>query len=256
MTVMTESRGAMTSRDTATQRAPRLINALARIPLSQLRPDPRNPRRQLPDLDELARSIAKYGIRTPLLVQAHGPGFLVVDGHRRLAAAARAHLAELPCILITPREGEALLLERLLPALHQRGLDPIEEGMAYRALLRAGMDVEQIADAVCCSVATVRSRLELCDLPPEAQQLVSGGAIPLGEAQRLARQVRRAGAGETRRASAALHFTSTHPLARHARARCDQAQHPVRGRIGRTACGACWEDAIREDAATTTRDRA
>lgn len=46
------------------------------------------------------------------------------------------------------------------------------------------------------------------------------------------------------------YLTGKHPLARKARRLCDAREHTMRRRIGETACGQCWETAIREDERT------
>jgi len=228
----------------------RPINALARVSIDQVLPDPRNPRKSLPDLDELADSITRYGIRQPLTVQAAGRDYLIVDGHRRRAAALLARLPEVPCIVVSARDAGALLLERLLPALHQRQLNPVEEAQSFQALMTMqSWTVDELAQHLSLSRDTVRLRLALLQLPVEAQQLILTGRLTLDEAADLARQVRTAGAGQTTRRVAPPHFTSAHPLAQQVKAACDAAEHPTRGRINRTGCGACWEDAIRQDAA-------
>jgi ParB family chromosome partitioning protein len=43
------------------------------------------------------------------------------------------------------------------------------------------------------------------------------------------------------------HFDARHPLARKANAMCDAREHTMRRRIGRVACGQCWETVIRQD---------
>src|SRR5207245_8494502 len=71
-------------------------------PAAKLRPSPLNPRGELDPagIDELAASItahaAQGGILQPLLVTPYGT---VVAGHRRLAAARRLGLMELPVIV-------------------------------------------------------------------------------------------------------------------------------------------------------------
>ena len=62
------------------------------IPVSQLMPNPHNPRRDVGDVTELADSIRAQGIKQELLVTPAGdrdgvPQYRVVIGHRRLAAA-------------------------------------------------------------------------------------------------------------------------------------------------------------------------
>jgi hypothetical protein len=74
---------------------------LTTLPLANLAAHPDNIRKRLGDLDELSKSIAGVGILEPLLVlPADDKGVhLVAAGNRRLAAAAKAGLAEAPCIV-------------------------------------------------------------------------------------------------------------------------------------------------------------
>ena len=43
------------------------------------------------------------------------------------------------------------------------------------------------------------------------------------------------------------HLGATHPLARKANDMCDAREHTMRRRIGKVACGQCWETVIRQD---------
>lgn len=52
----------------------------------------------------------------------------------------------------------------------------------------------------------------------------------------------------SRRGRSHGHFSTDHPLARVARTRCGQAHAvPMSARLGKVACGACWEFVIRTD---------
>lgn len=101
-------------------------NALARWPISRLRPHPLNPRGELnaSDVADLCSSIvahaAQGGILQPLLVT---PGGTVVAGHRRLAAARQAGLQDVPVVVcalspidqLTPQLTENLQRADLTP---------------------------------------------------------------------------------------------------------------------------------------------
>jgi ParB family chromosome partitioning protein len=43
------------------------------------------------------------------------------------------------------------------------------------------------------------------------------------------------------------HFSPRHPLAKKAAAMCEARGHTMRRRVGKTACGSCWETVIRAD---------
>lgn len=75
------------------------------IPIQQLEPHPRN--KELYDASgaedwtAFVQSIALNGVVEPLVVTAapNPPGYVIVSGHRRFAAATELGLAELPCIV-------------------------------------------------------------------------------------------------------------------------------------------------------------
>ena len=74
-------------------------------------PHPQNPRKDLGDLDELVDSIKANGVLQNLtVVPRDGGGYTVIIGHRRLAAARRAGLTELPCAVTYMTEEEQFAL--------------------------------------------------------------------------------------------------------------------------------------------------
>lgn len=217
--------------------------------LDRLRPDPTNVRADLGDLTELTASIKTTGILQPLLVRPHTDGhhLVILDGHRRYAAAAQAGTTEVPVLVASTRAAATPMATMLAAALHKR-LEPIEQARAFKALRDQGMATTDIARATGYSVGTIRDRLLLLDLPAQAQAMVTDGTLGLAAAAGIARQVKARGVGSGRVRSGHLpaYFTGTHPLADTVRGICthDGDRHMV-GQIG---CGPCWEAAIRADA--------
>lgn len=236
----------------------RPVNAFALVDIDQVRPNARNIRRDLGSLVDLEASVRAEGILQPLIVENRGDHFTVIAGHRRLAAARRAGLREVPCILRPPAEGQRDRIRMLVENVQRADLEPMDEALAYKALVDAGMTREAIARATGVTPMRVAARLDLLHLPDAAQQMVRAGELRVGAATQLARQVKRTGAGAVRTTAepvdrCAPHFTDTHPLADRARLHCDLAGHPTPGRLGPStahnrACGACWEHVIRHDA--------
>ena len=115
------------------------------------------------------------------------------------------------------------------------------------------MSRQRVAAAVGVPLSRVSARLDLLQLPAGVQGMVRAGDVTLSHAGDLARQVkaRRRGAIQTTTPRCPPHFTQAHPLAAQARLVCDLAGHPTTGRLGHparyTACGACWEQTIRDD---------
>ena len=79
------------------------------LAVADLTAHPGNVRSDLSLSGEFCASIAAEGVRIPLLVTPapEGGGWLVIEGHRRLAAASRAGLAEVPCDIDQSRAGDA-----------------------------------------------------------------------------------------------------------------------------------------------------
>lgn len=119
---------------------------------------PRNVRRDLGDLRELAGSIARYGVLQPVVVEVYGPGLRLRAGHRRVAAARIAGLTRVPAMVHPEALNEP---EWVLQALHEntmrRNLDPGERADAIRRLKQLGKTTVEIAENLGVSVGTVRS---------------------------------------------------------------------------------------------------
>ena len=107
------------------------------IPASEIRPNPRQPRRHFAEdgLRELAASIRAYGILQPLTVRRIQQGYELVAGERRLRAARMAGLREVPCLVAQVDEEDSALLA-LIENLQRRDLDCWEEAEAIARLIR------------------------------------------------------------------------------------------------------------------------
>jgi ParB family chromosome partitioning protein len=152
-----------------------------RWPTASLRPNPLNPRGRLDpaDVDQLAASIIAHaahgGILQPLLITPDGT---VVAGHRRLAAARRVGLPDVPVIVRDLSAREQLEIQ-LTENLQRSDLSPIEEAGAYSRLLEAGATLASIARAIGVPASRVRERLALLDLDERVQERIHRGELPL-----------------------------------------------------------------------------
>src|SRR5262245_57883527 len=78
---------------------PRLVRVL---PHWRIKPSPENEKlyRRIstsdPDIQELAASIEKYGLKEPIRVTRDG---VIISGHRRYAACDYLGLEEIPCVV-------------------------------------------------------------------------------------------------------------------------------------------------------------
>jgi ParB family chromosome partitioning protein len=134
------------------------------LPVGRLADHPGNARQDL-DLDRtFCASVAAAGVRIPLLVTPDGGGFRVIEGHRRLAAAVKAGLAEVPCVLDWGRAGDEAgqFLDMAVANSDslRRNLTALEEADALFAASEAGATRARIRKATGRSVAEVKAALQ------------------------------------------------------------------------------------------------
>lgn len=113
------------------------------ISVSQLTAHPGNVREDLELTPEFCASIAGAGVRVPLLVTATSDGaYRVIEGHRRLAAAAKAGLEMVPCDLDPGRAedeaGQYLDMVLANSDAYRRNFVPAEEAAALFAAHEVG----------------------------------------------------------------------------------------------------------------------
>jgi ParB family chromosome partitioning protein len=155
--------------------------------------NPCQPRRQFDEqgLAELADSVRAHGLLQPVLVAElsealDGISYQLIAGERRLLAARKAGLAEVPCI-VRPAGRRDMLELALVENIHRSDLNPMEKAGAYRELAdQFGLTQEQIAERVGQPRATVANYLRLLDLADEVQALVAAGELTFGHAKVLA----------------------------------------------------------------------
>ena len=107
-----------------------------RLPIDQLYPFVRHPYQVRDDaeMEELAQSVRENGVLSPVIVRPleSGPDrYEIVSGHRRVRAAQKAGLTEVPAFVfdISREEAAVLLVDS---NLHRERLLPSEKAFAYR----------------------------------------------------------------------------------------------------------------------------
>lgn len=137
------------------------------IPVDRIYPHIDNPRKDLGDLTELAESIKAKGIMQNLTVvpcPARGEGtYVVIIGHRRLAAAKLAGLSEVPCV-VTEMSPEEQVATMLLENIARVDLTPYEQAQGFQMMIDFGETVGTISEKTGFSKSTVRRRLKMSEL--------------------------------------------------------------------------------------------
>ena len=128
------------------------------VPVERIDPSPRNPRRKLHGIDDLAESLETYGLLQPSVVRPVGERYELVAGHRRLAAVCALGWTHIHVLVRTTEQDEAYLLT-LVENLQRDDLTPREEARALETLLRErAWSTRQVAAAGHRSPAYVSER--------------------------------------------------------------------------------------------------
>ena len=150
-------------------------------------PNPNQPRRVFDDgkIDGLAKSIEASGMLQPLVVRTRAGGYELIAGERRLRAARRLGLSEVPIIIHETADPNSLLLA-LIENLQREDLNPIEEAAAFSELQEQfNLTQEQVAEKVGRSRSAVANSLRLLSLPDPIKEHVSRGELAAGQARAL-----------------------------------------------------------------------
>jgi len=177
--------GALIPTDAVTDRG-----AFADLPVTAVRPNPRQPRSHFDEeaLASLTASIREIGVLQPILVRESpedDDGYELIAGERRWRAARRAGLATIPAIIRSVSDSESLE-QALIENLNRAELNPLEEAAGYQQLIEDfELTHEQLSARVGKSRAAITNALRLFQLPPSVQRLVAEGRLSAGHARAL-----------------------------------------------------------------------
>lgn len=159
-------------------RARRTAEAIVLLDVNDIAPNPFQPRRNFDreGLGELAESIRRYGVLSPLSVRCRRGQYELVAGERRLRASKLAGLREVPCILLdvdSAQSGAIALVENL----QRRDLDFVEQAQGMARLIQLfGLSQEECARRLGMSQSAVANKLRLLKLPEDVlAKLVEAG---------------------------------------------------------------------------------
>ena len=162
---------------------------LSSLRISQVEPRTDQPRKSFDpeSLAALADSIAAHGVLQPILVSdADEAGiYTIIAGERRWRASKLAGLTEIPAIIV---DGDALKVAEisLVENIQREDLNPLEEALAYRALIDTfGLTQEELSAKVGKSRSTVANAMRLLDLPESVLDMLAAGEISQGHARAL-----------------------------------------------------------------------
>lgn len=158
------------------------------LPISKVEPRIDQPREYFDQeaLQELADSIAQYGLIQPITVRKLETGYYqIIAGERRWRASRLAGLKEVPVRVIEAddrRTAELALVENL----QREDLNPIEEAKGYKTLIEEfGLTQEEAAKSVGRSRPSITNALRLLSLSPKVLEMVEKNELSAGHARAL-----------------------------------------------------------------------
>ena len=170
------------------------------VPVSKLRPFEGHPFKVKDDeeMNALIESVQTQGILSPLIVRPieNTEEYEVISGHRRLHAAVKAGITEIPALVVSlDRDAAAIVL--VDSNLHREHILPSEKAFAYKmklnAMSRQGFRSDLTSDQVGRKLETadiiaqqsddsktqVRRYIRLTHLVPELLDLMDEGKMAL-----------------------------------------------------------------------------
>jgi ParB family chromosome partitioning protein len=156
-------------------------------PVDQIRSNPDQPRSRFDEqgLESLAATIREKGVLQPLLVRRVGSRYELIAGERRLRAARKAGLTEVPVLVREAEDSDRLELS-ILENVQREDLNPIEEARAFKQMLdRLELTQEEVARRVGKDRSSVANSLRLLQLPREIQEDLATGMLSSGHARAI-----------------------------------------------------------------------
>lgn len=160
------------------------------VMIDQLYPGVYQPRHDFREeaLETLCESIKQHGILQPILVRANTkePGrYEIIAGERRWRAAQKAALHEVPVIIHTFSDEEALQVA-LVENLQREDLNPIDEAQGYyRLMVDFKYSQDELGNILGKSRSHVANTIRLLNLPEVVQNYVREGKLSSGHARAL-----------------------------------------------------------------------
>lgn len=174
---------------------PRRGDSVFSIEIEKIDPNPYQPRREFNEdaLEDLANSIREHGVIQPILVtkrEIETPTGLdvryqLIAGERRLRAAKKAGLSQIPAVIRRGIPDERIKLElALIENIQREDLNALEKAKSFKRLIdEFHLMQREIAHRVGKSREMVANTLRLLSLPDDIQKALHDGKISEGHAR-------------------------------------------------------------------------
>ncbi len=156
-------------------------NHLIDIPLTDISPNPYQPRKTFDNLDELAASIQHKGVIEPIIVRKRKTGkYELISGERRFRASKRAGMTSIPAVVKEWSDLDSLEAA-IIENIQRENFNAIEEALGYKMLMHEfKLTQEKVSRAVGKARSSVANRLRLLELPKKWQSDIAENKITPG----------------------------------------------------------------------------
>ena len=163
-------------------------NGIQKINISQIIPNPSQPRKNFKDEDlkELSSSIKNQGLIQPIIIKPIKDGqYQIIAGERRWRACQLNGMHEVECVIKNLNDTN-VLEAALIENIQREDLNVIEEANAYKGLIDIkGINNENLAKLIGKSSSHVSNILRLLELDTKIQEMVINGDLSMGHARAL-----------------------------------------------------------------------
>ena len=157
------------------------------IKIIEIEPNRNQPRRTFNNetLEELAKSIERYGVIQPIIVSKKDGYYEIIAGERRWRAAKKAGLTEMPCIVRESTEQKNREIA-LIENIQREDLNPIDKARGFRELIdNYGLKQQELADIIGLNRSTVTNTLRILNLDERVINLALEGKLNEGHCRSL-----------------------------------------------------------------------
>lgn len=157
------------------------------VKITEVEPNQGQPRKNFNEdaLMELADSIKQFGVIQPLIVQKREDYYEIIAGERRWRAAKLAGLKEIP-VVVKDYSDEQKMEIALIENIQREDLNPIEEAMAYKRLLKEhNLKQDEVAEKLSKSRVAITNSMRLLKLSDIVQNMIVDEMISSGHGRAL-----------------------------------------------------------------------
>ncbi len=162
-------------------------DTILELPLSEIRPNPFQPRKNFNDesLSELSDSIKADGLLQPIVVSEDLDGYVIIAGERRFRASKLAKTKTIRAIVVSADE-QKMRQFALIENIQREDLNSIELAESYQELLKMhNMTHEELSGVIHKSRTHITNTLRLLQLSQKTQKALIEKKISAGHAKVL-----------------------------------------------------------------------